>query len=173
MIDIKKEDIIKELEMIQSCISRMSKNSFSMKGWHITILSALILLFFNVANVDYKALGYLIIAVTIMFWFLDSFYLLQERKYRWKYQWVLDNRLNSNKINAEHFMNMNVNNSKMWVSASNSFSYRLAIFSSDRKHAISRYFFKLIEVCYTMLSKVMQMEYMIIVFIVSAFLLFY
>ena len=38
MNNLVKSDIIKELDTIQSCISRMAKNSFSMKGWHITLI---------------------------------------------------------------------------------------------------------------------------------------
>lgn len=47
MDNIDKNDIFKEIEMIQSCISRMASNSFAMKGWHIGIISALIVFFFS------------------------------------------------------------------------------------------------------------------------------
>ena len=48
---IKNEDIYKELDFIQSCITRMANNSFSMKGWHIGTISALLVFFFSKESV--------------------------------------------------------------------------------------------------------------------------
>ena len=74
---------IKHLEFIQSNISRMNQCSFKMKGWMITIDSALLALF--AASID-KNTGsgntiYLFVAAIpiIIFWILDSYYLQHSR----------------------------------------------------------------------------------------------
>lgn len=99
MFDIKNEDVFKEIEQIQSCISRMAHNSFSIKGWHIGLVSALLVFFLQNDNINYYALFSIIAVVTLIFWYLDSYYLMLERKYRWKYQWVIEERVNKNTLN--------------------------------------------------------------------------
>lgn len=73
---------IKHLEFIQGVINRMGSNSFQMKGWMITIVSALLALY---SSSSIKA--YLLFAIlpTLLFWYLDSYYLQQERKFRGLY----------------------------------------------------------------------------------------
>ena len=44
MEDYMKDEKIKHLEFIQSIISRMANNSFIIKGWSITVLTAIFLL---------------------------------------------------------------------------------------------------------------------------------
>lgn len=75
-------DKMKHLEFIQAIITRMNKNSFCIKGWMVTIVSALLALAASNKNVVYIYIG---IATTIVFWFLDSYYLQQERKFRGLY----------------------------------------------------------------------------------------
>lgn len=80
------EHSIKHLEFLQSDISRMNQNSFQMKGWTISILSALLAIF--AASIDSKTgtgnVGFILVAIvpTLIFWLLDSYYLQQERKFR-------------------------------------------------------------------------------------------
>lgn len=76
--------IIKHLEFIQNIITRMNTNSFQIKEWMITIVSALLALF---ASSDKESVLYIFVAIvpTLIFWFLDSYYLQQERKYRGLY----------------------------------------------------------------------------------------
>ena len=83
---VTKDDIYKELDLIQSCITRMASNSFSMKGWHIGTISALLVFFFSKESVNLNMIFLIIAAVTLIFWYLDSYYLMVERKYRWKYK---------------------------------------------------------------------------------------
>lgn len=75
---------IKHLEFIQNIITRMNSNSFQIKGWTITIVSALLALF---ASSEKKEVLYLFFAIapTLIFWFLDTYYLQQERKFRGLY----------------------------------------------------------------------------------------
>jgi hypothetical protein len=60
----------------------MNTNSFQIKGMAVTIVSALLAIYATSANVTFVFLG---IAPTILFWFLDSYYLQQERKFRGVY----------------------------------------------------------------------------------------
>ena len=92
---------IKHLEFIQSNIARMNQCSFQMKGWMIAVVSALLALF--AASID-KETGigntvfiFVAIAPTVIFWFLDSFYLQQERKFRGIYNDIVAD-LNEDKI---------------------------------------------------------------------------
>ena len=76
------ENKIKHLEFIQGTITRMNQNSFQIKGWMITIVSALLALYANSENVVYVLVA---IVPAIIFWFLDAYYLQQERKFRGVY----------------------------------------------------------------------------------------
>lgn len=69
----------KHLEFIQSVITRMNSNSFLIKGWTITLVSALFALAAKDANVNYVLISYIVIPV---FWILDGFYIAVERRYR-------------------------------------------------------------------------------------------
>ncbi len=83
---------ITHLEFIQANIARMNQCSFQMKGWMVTIVSALLALF--AASKGEQQTGnviFLFIAIvpTTLFWFLDSYYLQQERKFRGIYNAVI------------------------------------------------------------------------------------
>ncbi len=73
------ENKLKHLELIQINISRMSKNSFLLKGWCLTLIVALFAVTDNSLNSKYVLIAFYFIAV---FWFLDSYYLCEERKFR-------------------------------------------------------------------------------------------
>lgn len=166
MDNIDKNDIFKEIELIQSCISRMASNSFAMKGWHIGIISALIVFFFSKDTVNYHTLFIVIAVVTLIFWYLDSYYLMLERKYRWKYQWVLNNRVNSKTISDKFFLDLNSDNSEMWDADQNSKGYKAAIKTIDcrnrGKNGFVCSFYQFKEVGIVMLSNTMEAEYMLI-----------
>lgn len=69
----------KLLEIIQDNIARFSNQSFLIKGWTVTLLSALLVFSKGSPEVKYNLMfGFLVFA----FWGLDSYYLLQERKFR-------------------------------------------------------------------------------------------
>ncbi len=73
---------IKHLEFIQNVITRMNTNSFQIKGWSIVIASALLAIYASTKN------NYFFLAAvfpTIIYWFLDAYYLNQERKFRGLY----------------------------------------------------------------------------------------
>lgn len=76
---------IKHLEFLQNIITRMNSNSFLIKGWTITIISALLALSSKEANINFI---YILFVVIPSFWILDGFYLSQERQYRALYNLV-------------------------------------------------------------------------------------
>lgn len=82
------DEKIKHLEFVQNVITRMNANSFQLKSWMITIVSALLALF-----ADSEKVLYVFVAVVpvIVFWFLDAYYLKQETLYRNLYQDIVNN----------------------------------------------------------------------------------
>ena len=79
------ESKLKHLEFIQNVIARMGSNSFFIKGWAITLVSALFALAAKDANENYVLISYVILPV---FWVLDGFFLSKERKYRYLFNEV-------------------------------------------------------------------------------------
>lgn len=81
------QDKTKHLEFVQSVITRMNTNSFLLKGWMITIVSALLALYANNSNSNFI---FVAIVPTMVFWFLDAYYLQQERKFRGLYEDIVN-----------------------------------------------------------------------------------
>lgn len=73
------ESVLKHLEFIQSIISRLNNNSFLVKGWSITIASALFVLSDKQADRIFLLVPFFTIP---SFWLLDGYYLGVERKFR-------------------------------------------------------------------------------------------
>jgi hypothetical protein len=70
---------LKHLEMLQQVIARMANNSFLVKGWSITLISALLAF----ATKDkMAAMAWIAFLPLISFWLLDGFFLYQERLFR-------------------------------------------------------------------------------------------
>ncbi|MCW7475631.1 hypothetical protein [Leptospira levettii] len=67
------------LEFIQHTINRMASNSFYIKGFSVTVLSAIFAIF---ANNPYKYILIVGYFPTISSWLLDTYYLQLERQYR-------------------------------------------------------------------------------------------
>ena len=91
---------IKHLEFIQSTITRMNQNSFQIKGWMITIVSALLALY---ARSEKKLYIFIAIVPAIVFWFLDAYYLQQESRFRGVYNDVADVSTENNRVNVREF----------------------------------------------------------------------
>ena len=85
---------IAHLEFIQNTITRMSSNSFTLKGWCVTIIAALIAL--SIKESSFWLYLFTIVP-TVAFWLLDSYYLLQEKLFRHLYNDV--RKKNEEKIN--------------------------------------------------------------------------
>lgn len=82
------EGKLKHLEFLQAVIARQSTASFALKGWSITVVGALFA--FALDRTDYR-IALIGIVASMGFWFLDSFYLRQERLFRCLYAVVADN----------------------------------------------------------------------------------
>ncbi len=92
-----KEFMLKEVDLVQEIIKRMAGNSFAIKGWAITLVVATLLL----QGVRYQVL--IAFIPLIVFWFLDAYFLWQERLYRELYNWIINNRLKTD----EHLLDLN------------------------------------------------------------------
>jgi len=78
--------VLKEIETIQNIINRMAYNSFLIKGWAITLVVGSLLLKGDKWHV------FIAFIPLLTFWFLDAYFLWQERMYRKLYEWVIANR---------------------------------------------------------------------------------
>ncbi len=92
-----KEYMLKEIDVIQDIIRRMAFNSFMIKGWAITLVVVALLL----KGTEYQI--WIAFIPLLVFWFLDAYFLWQERMYRKLYEWVIDNRLKTD----EYLFHMN------------------------------------------------------------------
>lgn len=90
----------KHLEMIQAVIARMNTNSFMIKGWTITLVSAIFAFAAKDANSRYVIITYICIPT---FWSLDALYLSQERQYRALYDTVRTQQETDYSMDASRF----------------------------------------------------------------------
>lgn len=99
------ENKLKHLEFIQNTIIRMSTNSFIIKGWLITLNSAVYVLSAKDSNSSYIWVTFFAIPI---FWYLNGYFLSQERKYRSLYDKVrlikeknIDFSMNTSQFNTQ------------------------------------------------------------------------
>ena len=71
--------VIAHLEMLQGIINRMARNSASCKQWCLTLVAAVIFLIARSGNPEYVTIAFIPI---VLFYWLDSYYLLLERSFR-------------------------------------------------------------------------------------------
>lgn len=93
--DISNEEIHKEIDLIQSSITRMSQNSFMIKGWFVSLYAVILALLPEKVNVFLLCAS--LVAVNLIFWYLDGYFLRIEKKYRKIYDWVLEVRPKNNR----------------------------------------------------------------------------
>lgn len=105
---------IKHLEFIQGVITRMAYNSFLIKGWTITIVSTITLVYLirveYLENINIFTLFILPSIAITGFALLDAYYLYLERNYREFYNYVrkktpdddIDFNMKAVKDNKEH-----------------------------------------------------------------------
>jgi hypothetical protein len=89
--------LLKEIEVIQDIIKRMAYSSLLIKGWAVTLVVVTLLL----RGTEIQAL--IAFIPLLVFWFLDAYFLWQERMYRKLYDWVVKNRWNTD----EYLFDMN------------------------------------------------------------------
>lgn len=99
----------KEIDLIQNCITRMAQNSFMIRGWAISIVVITWAIIGIVESWGSIALILLLLPI-LMFWYLDAFFLMTERRYRDMYKSILEKRLKDK--NFENMYDLNPNNFK-------------------------------------------------------------
>lgn len=114
------ESKLKHLELIQGVINRMASNSFLLKGWSVTLISALFALAAKDSNQFFIYLAYF---PCVAFWSLDGYFLWQERMYRKLYKKVSDTEPNS--INFDMNAKKYINEVDSWFSVCFSVTLRM------------------------------------------------
>ena len=84
----------KEIDLIQNCINRMTKNSFMLKGWTISLVAVVLALTADKLNPFFLFCSVFI--PILCFWYLDALFLQAEKMYREMYNWVLEERKKDN-----------------------------------------------------------------------------
>ena len=72
----------------------MSKNSFYLKGWYISLIAVILALLPK--QVDTVIVGIILFVITICIWYLNAFFLRTEKLYRELYNWVIQERVKNN-----------------------------------------------------------------------------
>lgn len=80
------EERRKHLEFVQAVIARQAGNSFLVKGWALTVATAV---YGYAASKDKWAVALVGSVAVLAFWYIDGFYLRQERLYRCLYKGVV------------------------------------------------------------------------------------
>lgn len=88
---------VEEMKIVQDIIKRIVFNSFMIKGWAVTLVVATLLL----KGEKYQVL--IAFIPLVVFWFLDAYFLQQEKLYRELFKWVVENRLKT----SDYFFDMN------------------------------------------------------------------
>lgn len=92
----------KHMDYIQSAITRMASNSFYLKGWNITVITAIVTL--SLKESDWRIYSCALV-LNIVFWFLDAYYLRQEKLFRELYNKV-------SKVNDDSLIDFSMNTSE-------------------------------------------------------------
>lgn len=109
------------LEMIQGVVNRLSQNSFLLKGWSVVLVSALMALAAKDSNIIFIILAYFPASA---FWFLDGYFLWQEKLFRALYDYVRNQEEN----NINFSMDTTIVKSKVDSCSEVTFSKTLRIF---------------------------------------------
>lgn len=115
MSDSINEILHKEIDLIQGCIKRMADCSFKLKGWYISLVTVALTLLIG-QGCKLSIISLLLFGITTVFWGLDGFFLKMETLYRWKYEWIIEERL---KGNMDNLYDLNPYNKEMWKDKDN------------------------------------------------------
>lgn len=86
----RKENLVAELNLIQNQIQRMAGNSFIIKGWYMTFVSAFMVYIFSKPDFNFLLIFWGIVFLLICLIY-DCYFLYLERLYREKYSWIINN----------------------------------------------------------------------------------
>lgn len=89
------EEMHKEIDLVQACITRMAQNSFMIKGWFVSIYAVILALLPEKINLYLLCITLMV--VNLIFWYLDGFFLKTEKTYRKIYDWILQERPKNNR----------------------------------------------------------------------------
>ncbi len=124
----------KHLEFIQGVINRHNSNSFTLKGWSITLISALFALSGAISEPNVVLIG---LIPVILFWGLDAFYLSKERCFVDLYNAVAEKSYSIPKVKC--FKQHNINGSKeLETGMISSFNMNFKIFKIWKNNCIRR-----------------------------------
>ncbi|MCP4405732.1 MAG: hypothetical protein GY801_51570 [bacterium] len=122
----RKEYLFKEVGLIQDIIKRMASNSFMIKGWTLTLVVAT----FLIKVQSHQA--FIAFIPLLVFWYLDAYFLRQERLYRKLYNWVIENRLNTDEklldMNAYRFQEQEQSSIRIMFSSTLGWFYGMMAF---------------------------------------------
>lgn len=81
------EHRVKHLDLVEGVINRQAQNSFTIKGWSLTLSAGIFtyLLSQDTCSQVHPAAYFIVVLPAIVFWLLDAFYLRQERLFRCLY----------------------------------------------------------------------------------------
>lgn len=88
------------LSLVQGVINRLAGNSFALKGWSVTLVSALLAL--NIAETDVRLVAIALLPA-LTFWGLDGYFLAQERLFRDLYGKLIKAELSQDEIRPPAF----------------------------------------------------------------------
>lgn len=94
------EEKIAHLGFIQGVINRMGGNSFLIKGWVTTLVAATFALSAENSNAKFVYIAFFPLA---FFWWLDAFFLHQEKLYRKLYEKVANNTESSTEFSMDAY----------------------------------------------------------------------
>lgn len=86
-LESREKILIEEVKVAQDIIKRMAGNSFSVKTWAITLIVATLLFKGSQEHI------FIAFVPLFAFWFLDAYYLQQERLFREVHNWAVGYRL--------------------------------------------------------------------------------
>ncbi|MGN8372221.1 hypothetical protein ACR9J5_06130 [Helicobacter pylori] len=93
--------LTEELKILQGVINRMAQNSLECKKWTLALAVGVLSLKIEAISHLY---GLCVLGVLLLcFWFLDAYYLTQEKLFRKQYQWLIENRLKTDERLFEVF----------------------------------------------------------------------
>ena len=106
------DNLVEELNLIQTQIQRMAGNSFIVKGWYTTFMSAFIVYIFTKNDFSLIFLG---VILTLGCFIYDCYFLYLENRYREKYSWVINNIDNDNFLfNLDPYEEEMLNKPVLW-----------------------------------------------------------
>lgn len=105
------EELHKEMDLIQACVTRMADNSFKLKELYVSLIAIVLTVMMSQAF-ELLMVSMVVLGVTVVFWGLDAFFLKMETLYRWKYEWVIEKRIAGERA---YLYNLNPHNKNMWL----------------------------------------------------------